>query len=295
MNRLNYHHLHYFWLVARERSLARASALVRLAPSTLSGQIHAFERVMGQQLFARVGRRLELTDAGRLVFRYADDIFALGAELQDALQDHPAGAPVRVQVGIVDAVPKMVASLLLQPVLSMPERPVLSCVEGSPDRLLACLTTHEVDVVLADAPCTAHPAIKVLSQLLMRCPVAIMGTTELAERYKKGFPRSLQGAPLLLPTPQANLHRSMEQWLSENGLTPRIMGEFDDQALLIELGQAGLGLFPIPAAIERAICSRYPVQRVGLVKEIHESFYAITVERRVSHPAVMAICKNHIH
>ena len=250
---------------------------------------------MGQQLFARVGRRLELTDAGRLVFRYADDIFALGAELQDAMQDHPAGAPLRVQVGIVDAVPKMVASLLLQPVLCMPERPVLSCVEGSPERLLACLTTHEVDVVLADAPCTAHPAVKVLSHLLMRCPVAIMGTKELAERYKKGFPRSLQGAPLLLPTPQANLHRSMEQWLSEQAITPRIMGEFDDQALLVELGQAGLGLFPVPAAIERAICRRFPVLRVGIVKEVYESFYAITVERRSAHPAVEAICKNHMH
>jgi LysR family transcriptional activator of nhaA len=295
MNRLNYHHLQYFWLVAKEQSLARASARLRLAPSTLSGQIHAFERVLGQQLFARVGRRLELTDAGRMVYRYADDIFTLGTEMQDALQDHPAGLPLRLQVGIADAVPKMVASALLRPVLSMPERVILTCVEGPPERLLSSLTTHEVDIVFADAPCTAHPGIKVLSQLLMQCPIVIMGTKGHARRYRKNFPRSLRGAPLLLPTPYANLHRSMEQWLSEHSITPLIMGEFDDQALLVELGQAGLGLFPVPATIERAICSRFPVHRVGVVTEIQESFYAITVERRIAHPAVVAICKKHIH
>lgn len=295
MNRLNYHHLQYFWLVAKERSLTRASASLRLSPSTLSGQIHTFERMLGQQLFARVGRRLELTDAGRIVYRYADDIFTLGTEMQDAIQDHPAGLPLRLQVGVADAVPKMVASVLLRPVLTMTERVVLTCVEGSPERLLNCLTTHEVDVVLADAPCTAHPNIKVLSHLLTRCPVVIMGTKELARRYRKNFPRSLRGAPLLLPTPHANLHRSMEQWLSEHSITPQIMGEFDDQALLVELGQAGLGLFPVPAAIERTISGRFPVHRVGVVTEVNESFYAITTERRISHPAVVAICKKHIH
>jgi LysR family transcriptional regulator, transcriptional activator of nhaA len=295
MNRLNYHHLQYFWLVAKERSLARAAARVRLASSTLSGQVHAFERALGQQLFARVGRRLELTDAGRLVYRYADDIFTLGAEMQDTLQDRPAGLPLRLQVGIADAVPKMVASVLLGPVLAMPEPVILTCVEGPPERLLAALTTHEVDIVFADAPCTAHSRIKVLSHLLTRCPVVILGTKALARRYRKDFPRSLRGAPLLLPTPQANLHRSMEQWLSEHAIVPQIMGEFDDQALLVELGQAGLGVFPVPAAIERAICRRFPVHRVGLVPEVSESFYAITVERRLSHPAVEAICRKHIH
>jgi len=229
------------------------------------------------------------------VYRYADDIFTLGTEMQDALGDHPEGLPLRLQVGIADAVPKMVASVLLRPVLSMPKPVVLTCVEGAPERLLASLTTHEVDVIFADAPCTAHPRVKVLSHLLTRCPVLIMGTKEHARQYRKGFPRSLRGAPLLLPTPQANLHRSIEQWLSEHSITPRIMGEFDDQALLIELGQTGLGLFPIPAAIERTICSRFQVHRVGVVTEVHESFYAITVERRMSHPAVDAICKNHIH
>jgi LysR family transcriptional activator of nhaA len=295
MKRLNYHHLQYFWLVAKERSLARASARLRLAPSTLSGQIHAFERVLGQQLFARVGRRLELTDAGRLVYRYADDIFTLGTEMQDAIQDHPTGLPLRLQIGIADAVPKTVASVLLRPVLSMPERMILTCVAGPPERLLGLLTTHEVDIVFADAPCTVHPRVKVLSHLLARCPVVIMGTKEHAQRYRKGFPRSLGGAPLLLPAPQASLHRSMEQWLSEHSIAPQIMGEFDDQGLLVELGAAGLGLFPVPTAVERTIRSRFPVHRVGVVTEVHESFYAITVERRISHPAIVAICKNHIH
>ncbi|MEI8241840.1 MAG: transcriptional activator NhaR [bacterium] len=292
---MNYHHLQYFWQVAKEGSLTRAAARLRLSPSTLSGQIHAFERVLGQQLFARVGRRLELTAPGRVVYRYADDIFTLGAEMQDALQDHPAGLPLRLQVGIVDAVPKMVASVLLQPVLAMPARVVLTCVEGPLEKLLASLTTHEVDVVFADVPCTAHPRIRVLSHLLSRGPVSILGTQELARRYRKNFPMSLRGAPLLLPTPQANLHRSMEQWLSEHAIVPQIMGEFDDQALLVEFGQAGLGLFPVPAVIERVIRDRFPVHRVGLVEEVHEAFYAITVERRISHPAVEAICKDHIH
>lgn len=295
MNRLNYHHLQYFWLVAKERSLARAAARLRLASSTLSGQIHAFERVLGQPLFTRVGRRLELTDAGRLVYRYADDIFTLGTEMQDALQDHPAGLPLRLQVGIADAVPKAVAGAFLRPVLSTPGQTVVTCVEGHPDRLLASLTAHEVDIVFADAPCTAHPRIKVLSYLLMRCPVVIMGTKELARRYRGGFPRSLNGAPLLLPTPQANLHRSMEQWLSEHTIAPQILGEFDDQAMMVELGQAGVGLFPAPAATERTLRSRFPLHRIGIIGEVQESYYAITVERRITHPAVAAICRKHIH
>jgi LysR family transcriptional activator of nhaA len=295
MNRMNYHHLQYFWQVAKEGSLTRAAARLRLSPSTLSGQIHAFERVLGQQLFARVGRRLEITAAGRVVYRYADDIFTLGTEMQDALQDRPAGLPLRLQVGVVDAVPKMVASILLRPVLDMPEQVVLTCVEGSLEKLLTSLTTHEVDVVFADVPCTALPRIRVLSHLLSRGPVSILGTQELARRYRKNFPMSLRGAPLLLPTPQANLHRSMEQWLSEHAIVPQIMGEFDDQALLVEFGQAGLGLFPVPAVIERVLRSRFPVHRVGLVDEVHEAFYAITVERRVSHPAVEAICRKHVH
>lgn len=295
MNRLNYHHLQYFWLVAKEKSLTRASAGLRLSPSTLSGQIHSFERMLGQQLFARVGRRLELTDAGRMVYRYADDIFALGAEMQDALKDHPAGLALRLQVGIADAIPKMMASLLLRPVLAMRERVLLTCVEGTPEKLLASLMTHEVDVVFSDTPCTAHSRIKVLSHLLTRCPVVLLGTKELASGLRKNFPHSLRGAPFLLPTPHANLHRSMAQWLSEHSITPRIVGEFDDQALLVEIGQTGLGVFPVPAAIEQTIRRRFPVERVGVISEIQESFYAIVAERHTSHPAVVELCKKHIH
>jgi len=290
MDRLNYHHLLYFWLVARKRGLANACAKLRLSPSTISGQIHALEHTLDQKLFLKKGRRLELTDMGRIVYRYADEIFTLGKELQDAIHDRPVGKPLHLQVGIVDVVPKLMAKRILAPALAL-ETPVrLICVEDRLERLMAALAMHELDVVLADSASGSSSTIKAFNHLVIDCPVAMLGTKKLYERYHGDFPRSLRGAPLLLPTLNTALRRAMDHWLSDMSMMPQIMGEFDDRALLEVFGESGLGLFPVPSLIADTIVKQLKVQKIGVLKEIREKFYAITVERRVTHPGVAAIC-----
>lgn len=290
MDRLNYHHLLYFWLVARERGLANACAKIRLSPSTISGQIKALERTLDQKLFRKKGRRLELTDMGRIVYRYADEIFTLGKELQDAIHDRPVGKPLHLQVGIVDVVPKLVAKQLLAPALALGTPVRLICVEDRLDRLMAALALHELDVVLADSPSDSSSTIKAFNHLIIDCPVAILGAKKLSQRYRRNFPRSLRGAPLLLPTLNSALRRAMDHWMSDMSMMPQIMGEFDDRALLEVFGESGLGLFPVPSLIANTVIQQLNVQKVGVLKEIREKFYAITVERRVTHPGVAAIC-----
>jgi LysR family transcriptional regulator, transcriptional activator of nhaA len=290
MDRLNYHHLLYFWLVARERGLANACAKLRLSPSTISGQIHALEHTLDQKLFRKKGRRLELTDMGRIVYRYADEIFTLGKELQDAIHDRPVGKPFRLQVGIVDVVPKLVAKQMLAPALAIGTPIHLICVEDRLDRLMTALSMHELDVVLADSVSDSSATIKAFNHLIIDCPVAILGAKKLHQRYHGKFPRSLRGAPLLLPTVNTALRRSMDHWLSDMSMMPQIMGEFDDRALLEVFGELGMGLFPVPSLLADTVCKQLNVQKIGVLKEIRERFYAITVERRVTHPGVAAIC-----
>jgi LysR family transcriptional activator of nhaA len=290
MNNLNYHHLLYFWLVARERGLVNACAKLRLSPSTISGQIHALESTLDQKLFQKKGRRLELTDMGRVVYRYADEIFTLGKELQDAIHDRPVGKPLRLQVGIVDVVPKLVAKQMLAPVLAL-EIPVrLVCVEGRLERLMAALAMHELDVVLADSVAGSTASIRAFSHLLVDCPIAFLGAKKWYQRYRKNFPGSLRGAPLLLPTENTALRRALDHWLSDMNMLPQIMGEFDDRALLEVFGESGLGLFPVPSLIADTVVKQLGVRKIGVLKEVREKYYAITVERRITHPAVAAIC-----
>jgi LysR family transcriptional activator of nhaA len=290
MNNLNYHHLLYFWLVAKERGLVNACVKLRLSPSTVSGQIHGFENVLDVKLFQKKGRRLELTDMGRIVYRYAEEIFTLGKELQDAIHDRPVGKPLRLQVGVVDVVPKLVVKHMLNPVLELGIPVRLVCVEGPLDRLMASLAMHEIDVVLADSSCGASSAVKAFNHLVIDCSVALLGTEKLYRRYRKGFPGSLRGAPLLLPTVETALRRAMDHWLSDMNMIPQIIGEFDDRALLEVFGESGLGIFPVPSLIADTVIHQLKVHRIGELKEIRERFYAITVERRISHPAVAAIC-----
>ncbi len=290
MDRLNYHHLLYFWLVAREHGLANACAKIRLSPSTISGQIHALEHTLDQKLFQKKGRRLELTDMGRIVYRYADEIFTLGKELQDAIHDRPVGKPLRLQVGIVDVVPKLIAKKMLEPALALGSAIRLICVEDRLDRLMPALAMHELDVVLADSASESSSTIKAFNHLMIDCPVAILGANRICRQYANKFPISLRGAPLLLPTSNTALRRAMDHWLSDKSMLPQIVGEFDDHALLEVFGESGLGLFPVPALIADAITKKLNVRKVGVLKEIREKFYAITVERRVTHPGVAAIC-----
>ncbi len=290
MNRLNYHHLLYFWLVARERGLANACAKLRLSPSTISGQIHALEHTLDQKLFTKKGRRLELTDMGRIVYRYADEIFTLGKELQDAIHDRPAGKPLRLQVGIVDVIPKLVVKRMLAPALSLGIPVHLICVEDRLERLMASLAMHELDVVLADSTGESSVSLKTFNHLVMDCPTVMLGSKKLYQRCCGKFPLSLRGAPLLLPTMNTALRRAMDHWLSDKNMLPQIMGEFDDRALLEVYGESGLGIFPVPALIADAVVKQFKVWKIGVLKEIREKFYAITVERRITHPAVAAIC-----
>jgi LysR family transcriptional activator of nhaA len=289
MEWLNYHHLLYFWVVAREGSVTRASEQLGLAQPTVSGQLKALEDSLGEKLFARVGRRLVLTDVGRVVYRYAEEIFSLGRELQDALKDRPTGRPLRFTVGVADVVPKLVAHRLLLPALSLPEPVHVICREDKPERLLAELSVHTLDLVLSDAPVGPGVMVKAYSHLLGETEVAFFGTEALAAAHRRGFPRSLDGAPLLLPTENTSLRRSIDQWLDHERIRPRVVGEFEDSALLKVFGQEGKGLFPAPAVIEAEVRAQHGVRLVGRVPEVKERFYAISAERRLKHPAVVAI------
>jgi LysR family transcriptional activator of nhaA len=288
MEWVNYHHLLYFWLVARKGSLARASAELGLAQSTVSKQIHLFERVLGYDLFAK---RLVLTESGRVVFRYADEIFNLGREMLDTLRDRPVGKPLRVTVGIADAVPKLIAERVLAPALMLAGPVRLVCREDKPDRLLADLAIHELDVILTDAPASPNVKVRAFNHLLGESAIAFFGRADLARKYRRGFPGSLDGAPVLLPTENTVLRRSLDQWLEAQGLRPNVVGEFEDSALLQVFGLKGVGLFPASLVIAREVQTQYRVQAIGTVPDVRERLYALTVERRIKHPAVVAICE----
>ncbi len=292
MEWLNYHHLYYFWTVARTGGVTKASAELRLSTPTVSAQIRALESALGEKLFARSGRNLVLTDMGRTVFRYAEDIFSLGRELLDTVKDRPTGHPLRLTIGVADILPKLVAYHLIEPVFQLPEPVRIVCREASAERLLGELAIHELDVVLSDAPVGPGLAIRAFSHLLGESRVIFMATPELATAYKRGFPRSLNGAPLLLPSDNTALRRGLDQWFESQGVRPRVIGEFDDYALLKIFGEAGKGLFPIPSLLQRELQRRYGLRLVGKADTVYGRFYAISAERKIKHPAVAAICEH---
>ncbi len=286
---LNYHHLLYFWTVAREGSVARAAARLSLAQPTVSAQVRALEDALGEPLFTRTGRRLVLTDVGRVVLRYADEIFATGRELLDAVRGRPTGRPIRFAVGVADALPKMIAYRLLEPAWHLDEPVQVVCREDKPERLLALLSLHELDIVLSDAPVGAGVSVRAFSHPLGECGVSLFAAPALADRYRRRFPQSLDGAPFLLPAEGSPLRRSLEQWFEQLGVRPRIVAEFDDSALLKVVGQAGHGLFAAPSVIEREVARQYRARLVGRAPSVRERFYALTVERRLRNPAALAI------
>ncbi len=290
MEWINYHHLLYFWTVAREGSIARACEKLRLAQPTISGQLRMLEESLGEKLFVKSGRGLTMTEVGQVVFRYADEIFGLGRELQDVLKGRPRGRPLRLLVGISDLVPKLVAYRVLAPVLAMSEQVQMVCDENTPDRLLADLAEHRLDVVLLDSPITASVKVKAYNHLLGSCGVSVLGAASLAARYRHDFPKSLDGAPFLLPLEGSNLRRSIEHWFEEERIRPKVVGEFQDSALMKTFGQAGAGLFFAPLAIEKEVRDLYKVSRVGRSSGVTERFYAISIERKLKHPAVVTIC-----
>lgn len=289
MNWLNFHHLLYFWATAKHNSITKACEELHLTPQTVSAQIRTLEKVVGEALFLRTGRRMELTDTGQLVFRYADEIFGLGRELAEALRGHPTRRAVTLHVGMADALPKLIAHHVLEPALNM-EQPVrIECHVGKADRLLADLATHALDVVLTDAPIPPGMRVKAYNHLLGECNVTLLGSADLAKRCRRRFPQSLNGAPMLLPTSDTALRHALERWLDDNDLHPEIVGEFADSAVLKVFGQHGAGIFAVPTVVEAEVRRQYKVRKIGEVKDVIERFYAISVERKVRHPAVVAI------
>lgn len=287
MEWLNYHHLLYFYVVAKEGSIARACEELRLAQPTISGQLRMLEESLGEKLFDRAGRGLALTEIGKVVFRYAEQIFTLGTELQQTLKGLPTRRPL--VVGIADVLPKMVAYRLLEPARRLPEKVRMICREGRPERLVADLATGDLDIVLTDAPMNQTLRVKAFNHLLGECRIAFFGTAKHLLKYRKGFPKSLDGAPMLLPSDDSAIRGALEQWFDEIKVHPVIIGEFADTALLEIFGEAGDGIFPAPDLLESQLKKQHGVQLIGATNEVRERFYVISVERRLKHPAVIAI------
>jgi LysR family transcriptional activator of nhaA len=292
MEWLNYHHLLYFWLVAKEGGVSKAASKLRLAHPTVSGQIRALEHALGEKLFVKQGRRLALTEMGTVVYGYADEIFALGRELMDTVKSRPTTGPLRLVVGIADVVPKLIVKKLLDPARTGTHQIRMVCREGKTERLLTELASHNLDVVISDSPLPAGSTVRAFNHLLGECGMSVFARKDLAARYRKRFPKSLNGAPMLLPHEATTQRRALDVWFDANGVRPRIEAEFDDSALLNVFGQDGAGLFAAPTAIEAFIKKHYEVALVGRLPEVRERFYAISIERRIRHPAVVAICQS---
>lgn len=286
---LNYHHLLYFWTVVREGGVSRAAEKLRLAQPTVSAQVKLLEDTVGQPLFDRQGRRLVLTDTGRIVYRYADEIFGIGRELMETLKGRTPGRPLQLTVGVANAVPKLIVHRLLQPAFAGGHPIHVECREDHTETLLAELATHALDVVIADVPPPPHVRVKVFAHLLGESEVSVFAAASMAAKLRRRFPQSLTGAPLLLPGRTTALRRSIDQWLEAEDLHPRIIGEFDDSALMATFGQAGTAAFPAPTVIEREVTRQYKVQPLGRIAGVHERYYAISAERRLKHPGVLAI------
>jgi LysR family transcriptional regulator, transcriptional activator of nhaA len=286
---LNYKHLHYFRTVAKAGAINKAAEKLHLTPQTLSGQISILEDRLGVALFRRTGRRLELTDAGRTALTYADEIFAVGAELEEALLNRPGARVHPFRVGIADVVPKTIAYQLLAPALTLAEPVKLICKEDRLEQLAAELAIHRLDMVLADRPLPSSMDIKGYSHPLGECGIAFLATPSLASGLTPDFPACLHGAPLLIPGEDSALRAPLLRWLERRGIQPVIVGEFNDSALMSAFGQAGAGAFPVPLTTAREVMRQYEVVELGQTQDIRERFFAISVERRLSHPAVLAV------
>lgn len=289
MAALNFHHLHYFWVVANEGSVSSAARRLQVAQPTVSAQLRQLENQVGQILFERVGRGMELTDAGRLVRSYADEIFGLGLEMMTALSGPSSLRPERLAVGAVDAMPKLVIWRLLQPALAALPQLRLACEQNKPERLQAELQMHNLDLVLSDAPLRATTRVRTYSHLLGESAVSFFAVGRTAQRLRRDFPQSLDGEAFLMPGVDSNLRRLLEAWFAEVGIQPIIVGEFEDPGLLKVFAQGGAGVFAAPSVVEDDVIKHYNVRLIAQVDALRERFYAVSAERKIAHPAVIAI------
>ena len=289
MRHLNYNHLQYFWTVAREGSIAKAAEVLHVTPQTISGQLKLLDEVVEQPLFNRAGRRLVLSEMGRVVFEYADEIFSVGTELANVVRGHQSSGPSILNVGNVSSMPKLVVERIVAPALVGDDPIRVRCFEASLEQLLADLAVHRLDLVLSDQPMPSGLGLRAYNHRLGVSGLSFFAQRRVAAKYRRRFPNSLAHAPMLLPSKNSALRRHMEAWFETHGLVPRIVGEFDDSALLKAFGDAGAGLFAAPSVIETEICRMYRMSVIGRAPDVREHFYAISPERRLKHDAVVAI------
>lgn len=289
MRHLNYNHLFYFWSVAREGSIVRASETLHLTPQTISGQLKLLEEAIGEPLFQRVGRGLVLTDAGRVVNHYADEIFSLGAELTQRMKGSEPGAPVTLNVGVVNSIAKLIAYRVLEPALELESRVRIVCREADLEALLADLAVHKLDLVLSERSVPAGMRVRAYNHLLGETDVCLFAHRRIAARYARKFPQSLNGAPLLLPLHGTALRRSLDEYFDRVDVSPQVVAEFDDSALLKAFGEAGRGIFPAPTAIAEEVEQMYQARSIGRAEGVREAYFAISPERKLKHPAVVRI------
>lgn len=289
---INYKHLHYFWVTAREGGIVRASEQLNLTPQTISGQISLLEDSLGEKLFAKAGRNLELTEFGRLVLDYADEIFALGEELEQAVRVQPESRPQTLKIGVVDVVPKLIAYRVIAPALQGEEPVKIVCRESDLQSLLAELALHRLDLVIADGPVPSGLNIRAYNHMLGNCGISFLAVEAMAGSLRENFPYSLDGVPILFPSAINRVQARLLQWFETLNIRPRVVGEFDDSALMKAFGQAGTGVFVAPNAIAEEVAKQYGAITIGSTDEVREQYYAISVERRILNPAVVAITES---
>ncbi len=292
MEWLNFHHLRYFQAVAKEGGLRQAAEKLHVSQPSISAQIRELEEALGEKLFRRSGRRKVLTEAGQVALRHADEIFSLGRELVSAVKQRPTTRPVRLQVGVADAMPKLVSFEILKPALSAGPAVHMICREGKLEDLLGQLAAHRLDIVLADEPAPSTAKIRAFNHLLGESGVTICAAPSLARRLRRGFPRSLHEAPALLPAETTTLRRSLENWFRSLQIRPHVLAEFEDAALMKVMATSASGFVPIPTVVVKEAVSRYGLRVVGATERVRDQFYAITAERTITHPLVSLITEN---
>jgi LysR family transcriptional activator of nhaA len=292
MDWLNYHHLRYFWTVAKEGSLARAAEKLHVSQPSISEQIRDLEHALGEKLFRREGRNNRLTDTGQIVFGYAEEIFALGRELMTVVKQNPTAKALRLYVGVADSFPKLVTNEILRPVFRLPQEVHVVCREGKVEDLLAQLSAHRLDIVFADEPAPSSLKVRTFNHLLGESGLTLCAAAPLARSLKRNFPRSLHEAPAFLPSENTSLRRTLEQWFRQEKIRPRVLAEFEDLALMKEMAAEGRAFIALPTAVAREAAARYQFQSIGQAGRHTAKFYAISAERKISHPAVKLITDN---
>jgi LysR family transcriptional regulator, transcriptional activator of nhaA len=292
MESLNYHHLHYFWRVVRSGGISPAARELNVSSPAVSAQVKELQEFLGEPLFTRVGRRLVLTEMGRTVYDYAEDIFSLGRELLDTVRNRPTGRPIRVDIGVTDVLPKMIAQWLIEPALNLRESVRIVCREATADELIARLATLELDVVLSDSAADAGRHARAYNHPLGESGMTFVGIGQVMKHVHGKFPQCLSGVPMLLPTDNTALRRDLDFWFESKDIHPQVIGEFEDYALLRAFAQSGTAIFPVPSVFVKELRRQDKVVRIGSTDDVKLRFFAISTERKIKHPAVVAICES---